>query len=77
MQTAGEAKQASNDALTGLTFIDTLISGATLAGLYRINVDGNNVTAAQKQVLLDNGYAIAVQLSDGNPNWPRYLIGWG
>ena len=77
MQTAAQAKATSVAALDGLTFIDILISGATMAGDYRINVDGNNVSDAMKATLIANGYHIAIQLEDGNPNWPRVLIGWG
>jgi len=79
MQTAAEARQASNDSLSGLTFIDILISGATTQGSRQINVDGNTISPTMKSTLESNGYTIAVQYFFGdeeNKNFPRYIISW-
>ena len=76
MQTAANAHIASIDAFTGLTYYDTLISGATVEGLFSINVDGNKVTDEQKATFIAAGYTVGVKWENDDKNWPRYIIGW-
>ena len=76
MQTASSSRQQTNNALTGLTFLDLLITGATQSGLSSINIDGNLVTSAMRTSLVALGYSVDVRLSDGNPNFPRCIISW-
>lgn len=79
MQTATAAGQATINTLTGLTYLDTLISGATMQGLRYINVDGNFVSAAMTSTLQSAGYSVAIQYFFGdeeNHNFPRCVIRW-
>jgi hypothetical protein len=76
MQTAANARIASNSALTGLTYIDTLVSGATEQGLYQVNVDQKLLTSETIAELISDGYTVSEQYQDNNPNFIRYIISW-
>ncbi len=76
MQTAANARQQSSLALSGATYIDILISGATLSGAYTINVDGTLVSPTEIATLTANGYNVGRRLREDNPNFPTYIISW-
>jgi len=80
MQTAAQARQSSNDSLSGLTFIDILISGATMSGIYTIIVSPQYLSTGSRATLVSNGYTVTPKYysnddpSSGNP--PAYIISW-
>ena len=76
MQTAEQAKTASDNAISGLTYVDILISGATIQGLYHTRVDGQKITSDMITTLRSNGYNVYEQYSDGNISFNKYLISW-
>ena len=76
MQTAEEARNETIAVLTGLTYIDELISGATVQGLYKINVAHDKLTIGMIDELKTNGYAVYVSYAEGNENFPLYAIDW-
>lgn len=79
MQTAEQARQSSLESLTGLTFIDILVSGATMQGLRTINIDGNTVSSDMITALRNNGYEVGIQYFFGdeeNRAFPRCIIRW-
>jgi hypothetical protein len=80
MQAAAQAHQASTDSLSGLTFIDILISGATISGLYSIIVSPVYLTPSNMTALISNGYTVIPKYysmddpNSGSP--PAYIISW-
>jgi hypothetical protein len=80
MQTAAQARQASNNALSGLTFIDVLISGATINGTNSIIVSPVYLNTSNGATLVSNGYTVTPKYysnddpNSGNP--PAYIISW-
>lgn len=78
MQTAAEAHQKTNDTLSGLTFIDILISGATISGSYSINLDGNTISTDMRSTLISNGYRLDTIYygSDETRSFPRLIVSW-
>ena len=60
MQSGSAARTATNTATGSLSYIDTLISGATSQGKYSINV---------------YGYTVNVQFNSMG-SYPRYTIIW-
>lgn len=80
MQSASDARLATNTSLSGLTFIDILISGATMGGLSYIVVSPVYLTTTNRATLVSNGYAVTPKYysnddpSSGNP--PAYIISW-
>lgn len=76
MQTAANALSASNAALTGLTYIDTLVSGATAQGLTSIVVDGKYLNPTSIASLESDGYVVTQRIVDYSPH-TSYFISWG
>ena len=58
MQTAEDARTATNDALTGLTYVDTLVSGATAQGLASIMVEAKYLTDDTITAIRALGYTV-------------------
>lgn len=76
MQTAEEARNETIAVLTGLTYIDELISGATSQGLYALHVPPDILTIGMIDEIKTYGYAIYVSYAEGNSNFPQYTIDW-
>jgi len=76
MQTAANALIASNAVLTGLTYVDTLISGATAQGVTSIIVDGKFLNSTTISTLESNGYVVSQRIVDYSP-FTSYSISWG
>ncbi len=76
MITASDAYNASMIVLTGLTYIDELISGATDQGLFTIVVNGQLLTSDSVDTLKVNGYVVNTVYPEGNRNFPKYIIDW-
>lgn len=76
MQTAANALIASNASLTGLTYIDTLVSGATSQGATSIVVDGKHLNATSITTLKSSGYVVSQRIVDNSP-FDSYYISWG
>jgi hypothetical protein len=80
MQTASNARQATNDSLSGLTFIDILISGATMSGQSLVIVSPVYLNTSNRATLVSNGYSVTPKYysnddpTSGNP--PAYIISW-
>jgi len=75
MQTAAQARNSSNISLTGLTFIDTLISGATIQGQFYVSVNNEIITEDVITELRNNGYSV-VKRNTSNPSFDPYIISW-
>ena len=76
MISASTAKSASDSAVSGLTYIDTLITGATDQGLYSIIVSGKKITESMISTMRTNGYVVNIQYPGGNTDTPNYIIDW-
>ena len=75
MQSANSAHNSSNAISTGVTYIDTLISGATAQGMFYVIVDGNKVSSSNVTTLISNGYNVTTKYTDMG-TFPQYLITW-
>ena len=75
MQSASSARSASNTVTGSLTYIDSLISGATAQGVYSVNVGGQYITNTMTGSLKTNGYNVTVQY-DTMGSYPTYIISW-
>lgn len=75
MQSGSAARTASNTATSSLSYIDTLVSGATAQGLYSITVDGGKVNSAMITTLKAYGYTVDT-FYDTMGTYPRYVISW-
>ena len=77
MQSGSTANTASVATLTGLTYIDALVSGATAQGLFSINLSSDKLNAAGISTLKGLGYTITLYHPENNSDIPsRYLISW-
>ena len=76
MQSGSAAINASNTATGSLTFIDTLISGASAQGLYQITVDSRYMNNNMANTLINvYGYDV-YQLNNFNGTNNDYVISW-
>lgn len=75
MQSGSVARTASNGVTSSLSYIDTLVSGATAQGLYSIIVDGSRVTNGMISSLRSYGYTVETSY-DTMGTYPRYTISW-
>lgn len=75
MQSGSAARTASNTVTSSLSYIDTLVSGATAQGLYSITVDGSRVTNGMVSTLRSYGYTVETKY-DTMGTFPRYIISW-
>jgi hypothetical protein len=75
MQSGSAARTASNGVTSSLSYIDTLVSGATAQGLYSITVDGSKLTNGMVSTLRSYGYTVETKY-DTMGTYPRYIVSW-
>jgi hypothetical protein len=76
MISGSTALQQSTTSLTGLTYINELITGATAQGKTFIIVEGPFMNSTMKNILMTTyGYTVTTRYDDMG-SYPRYLIGW-
>ena len=75
MQSGSAARTATNAVTSSLSYIDTLVSGATAQGLYSIIVDGSKVNNGMVSTLRAYGYTVETSY-DTMGSYPRYTISW-
>ena len=75
MQSGSAARTASNGVTSSLSYIDTLVSGATAQGLYSITVDGSRLTNGMVSALRSYGYTVETKY-DTMGTYPRYIVSW-
>jgi hypothetical protein len=77
MQSASTAHTTSLNALSGLTYIDTLVSGATSQGLFSIIVAGNLLNSASISALQSSyGYNVQAWGVNDLSSYKQYIISW-
>ena len=76
MQTAASARSSTDATLTGLTYIDTLVSTATSEGMSYIIVNGTKITTDMITTLEGLGYVVNTKYPEGNIHYPQYMISW-
>ena len=78
MQDANSSRLRSYSTLTGLTYIDSLISGATLMGLYSITIEDLIITDAMVTELRSLGYNVLKHepRDYAGQLYTRYIIDW-
>jgi hypothetical protein len=76
MQSGSAARTATNTATGSLSYIDTLISGATAQGKYSIIVEGDLLNDSMITTLRNvYGYTVDQQFNSMG-SYPRYTISW-
>jgi hypothetical protein len=75
LQSASTSRTASNNAFTGLTYVNSIITGATTNGLYSVIIEGNYLDDTLTGSIISSGYTITKRF-DNMGTYPRYLIGW-
>jgi hypothetical protein len=75
MISGSAARIASNTATSSLSYIDSLVTGATAQGLYTIIVDGGKINPAMITTLKQYGYTVSESF-DTMGTYPRYTISW-
>jgi hypothetical protein len=75
MISGSAARIASNTATSSLSYIDSLVTGATAQGLYSITVDGARVNSAMVTTLKSYGFTVDTTY-DTMGTYPRYVISW-
>lgn len=76
MQSGSAARTASNTTTGSLTYIDSLISGATSQGHYSVIVEGDLLNSAMITTLKTvYGYTVTEQFNSMG-TYPRYTISW-
>jgi hypothetical protein len=75
MQSGSAARTVSNGVTSSLSYIDTLVSGATAQGLYSVVVDGSRVNTGMISTLRSYGYTVETTY-DTMGTYPRYVISW-
>jgi len=75
MISGSAARIASNTATSSLSYIDSLVTGATAQGLYTIMVDGAKINSAMITTLKQYGYTVTESF-DTMGTYPRYTINW-
>jgi len=76
MQLATTAKSTSDSVTGSLSFINTVITGATLNGLYSTIVDGKYLNDAMVYSLVNTyGYNVTPKYTLMG-SYPQYLITW-
>ena len=73
MISGSAARIASNTATSSLSYIDSLVTGATAQGLYTIMVDGAKINSAMITTLKQYGYTVTESF-DTMGTYPRYTI---
>lgn len=75
LQSASTSRTASNNAFTGLTYVNSIITGATTNGLYSVIIEGNYLDDSLTGSIISSGYTITKRF-DNMGTYPKYLIGW-
>jgi hypothetical protein len=75
MISGSAARIASNTATSSLSYIDSLVTGATAQGLYSITVDGARVNTQMITTLKSYGFTVDTTY-DTMGTYPRYVISW-
>jgi hypothetical protein len=75
MISGSAARTASNTATSSLSYIDSLVTGATAQGLYSVTVDGARVNSAMVTTLRSYGFTIDT-FYDTMGTYPKYVISW-
>ena len=76
MQTAIQARSTTDSVLSGLIYIDTLISGATSQGLYYVYVKSDEIDDSMIGDLQSNGYNVDIRYAENDHNLPTYIVNW-
>lgn len=75
MQTAASARSDTNDSLSGLTYLDTLVTAATTKGLSSISVEPKLINDSMISSLESLGYTVK-RLSLDNMTFAPFIITW-
>jgi len=75
LQSASTSRTASNNTFTGLTYVNSIITGATTNGLYSVIIEGNYLDDTLTGSIISSGYTVTKRF-DNMGTYPRYLIGW-
>jgi len=75
LQSASTSRTTSNNAFTGLTYVNSIITGATTNGLYSVIIEGNYLDDTLTGSIISSGYTVTKRF-DNMGTYPRYLIGW-
>jgi lipid-binding SYLF domain-containing protein len=75
MISGSAARNASNTATSSLSYIDSLVTGATAQGLYSIIVEGSRVNENMVTTLKNYGYTVQTTY-DTMGTYPKYVISW-
>jgi lipid-binding SYLF domain-containing protein len=75
MISGSAARIASNTSTGSLSYIDSLVTGATAQGLYSITVEGSKINSAMITTLTNYGYTVNT-FYDTMGTFPRYIISW-
>jgi hypothetical protein len=75
MISGSAARIASNTATSSLSYIDSLVTGATAQGLYSITVEGARVNPQMIITLKSYGFTVDT-FYDTMGTYPKYVISW-
>ena len=75
MISGSAARIASNTSTGSLSYIDSLVTGATAQGLYSITVEGSKINSAMITTLRNYGYTVNT-FYDTMGTFPSYIISW-
>jgi hypothetical protein len=75
MISGSAARIASNAATSSLSYIDSLVTGATAQGLYSVIVEGSRVNPAMITTLKSYGFTVNTSY-DTMGTYPKYVISW-
>jgi hypothetical protein len=75
IQTASYASTQTTSVLSGLTYVDTLISGATAKGKNYILLEGSEFNSAYISGITAAGYKVTTQYSFMG-TYPTYKVSW-
>lgn len=75
MISGSAARIASNAATSSLSYIDSLVTGATAQGLYSVIVEGARVNPAMITTLRSYGFTVNTSY-DTMGTFPKYVISW-
>jgi hypothetical protein len=75
LQSAATSRTNSNNAFTGLTYVNSIITGATVNGLFTASIDGNYIDDTVTGSIIAQGYKITKKYFDIG-TYPTYVISW-
>ena len=76
MTSASTAKSTASSAISGLTYIDTLVTTAAAKGLFFIIVDGTYMNDTMAQSLITTSGYVVTRMTDLMGSFPSYKIAW-